>query len=253
MANLQKSVELFHLLFLRHMSDKLEKGLYAVKGGCNLRFFFKSIRYSEDLDIDVKTIAKETLRNKINRLWISPAFQQALSTQGIEIEKFSEPKQTETTQRWKISIRLANTPMPIPTKIEFSRRQMDEPCVFEPIDPEVIRRYQLYPILINHYTKEAAFCQKVNALIHRTEVQARDLFDLHLLLERGVIPQCLSPTLSTQLDKAIENALSIDFSAFKAQVVAYLMDEYQDYYNSPEIWSAMQNKVISILAEVKTQ
>src|SRR5579872_3502505 len=103
MTNPQKSVELFHLLFLRHMNERLEKSLYVVKGGCNLRFFFKSIRYSEDLDIDVKTVAKKTLRNKINKLFESQNFQQALSTQGMEMGRLSEVKQTETTQRWKLS------------------------------------------------------------------------------------------------------------------------------------------------------
>ena len=31
-----------------------------VKGGCNLRFFFDSVRYSEDIDFDVAVIARET-------------------------------------------------------------------------------------------------------------------------------------------------------------------------------------------------
>src|SRR5258706_9379862 len=124
MMNQQQSVELFHLLFLRHMNERLEKGLYAVKGGCNLRFFFKSIRYSEDLDIDVRTIAKETLRNKIHKLFESPAFLQALSSQQIEIGNISEAKQTETTQRWKLSLKLSKTSQILPTKIEFSRRKL---------------------------------------------------------------------------------------------------------------------------------
>ncbi len=253
MANPQKSVELFHLLFLRHLHEKLEKSLYAVKGGCNLRFFFKSIRYSEDLDIDVKTVAKETLRSKINKLLESQSFQQILSSRGMEINHVSESKQTETTQRWKLSIRLPDTSMPLPTKIEFSRRGMDEGLVFEPIDLELIHRYQLQPILTNHYTQEAAFCQKVDELIHRTEVQARDIFDLHWLLNREIQSACLPNVLREKLDTAIENALSIDFSDFKAQVVAYLMEEYQEYYSSSQVWAEIQTKVISILQDAKTR
>ena len=46
----------------------MAKHLYAVKGGCNLRFFFKSIRYSKDLDLDVHTTAKETLRKNVNQI-----------------------------------------------------------------------------------------------------------------------------------------------------------------------------------------
>lgn len=252
MATPQKSVELFHLLFLRHMNERLEKGLYAVKGGCNLRFFFKSIRYSEDLDIDVRTIAKETLRNKINKLFENQSFQQILSSRGLEIDKLSEAKQTETTQRWKLSLKLIDTPIPLPTKIEFSRRKMDEAFLFEPVDPELIHRYQLYPILANHYTQETAFCQKIDALIHRAEVQARDVFDIQLLLNRGVKFQCLPKILCEKLDVAIENTLSIHFPEFKAQVIAYLMDEYQDYYSSPQIWTEIQTKVVSMLEEAKS-
>ena len=41
-------VELFHLLFLRQFNQQISGKLYAIKGGCNLRFFFDSIRYSEN-------------------------------------------------------------------------------------------------------------------------------------------------------------------------------------------------------------
>lgn len=244
MQNPQKTVELFHLIFLRYMGEKLDKSLYSIKGGCNLRFFFKNIRYSEDLDIDIKTIAKETLRNKIQRLLESQIFQQMLSTRGIELERISEAKQTETTQRWKLSIKIQNMPMPLPTKIEFSRRKFDEISLFEPIDPELIQSHQLYPILINHYALEAAISQKIDALIHRTETQARDIFDLQLLLEK----KCKAK-FSFSLDAATNNIISVSFPEFKSQVVAYLMDEYQDYYDSVEIWSNMQKKVIERLKE----
>lgn len=247
MTGPQKSVELFHLLFLQHMNEKLEKGLYAIKGGCNLRFFFKSIRYSEDLDIDVKTIAKETLKNKIHKILEGQSFRQLLMSRGMEITQFSEPKQTETTQRWKLSLKLANSSLVLPTKIEFSRRSMDEAYAFESVDPELIFRYQLYPILANHYTQEAAFCQKINALIYRTEVQARDIFDLYLLLNRDIQPICLPSSLREKLGIAIDNALSVDFAEFKAKVVVYLMEEYQEYYDSNRLWTEIQTKVISKL------
>jgi hypothetical protein len=57
-------VELFHLLFLRQLASGEDRSLIALKGGCNLRFFFGSIRYSEDMDLDVWTMARETLKNK---------------------------------------------------------------------------------------------------------------------------------------------------------------------------------------------
>jgi Domain of unknown function (DUF1814). len=117
------------------------------------------------------------------------------------------------------------------------------------VDSELTNRYGLYPILANHYVQETAFIQKIDALIHRTETQARDVFDLHLLLAKGAFPQNLPENLRTKLDIAIKNALSIDFASFKAQVVAFLMEEYQEYYNSSKIWEEMQTKIALAIEE----
>lgn len=46
----QEAVETFHLHFVRLLFMGRDKANYIVKGGCNLRFFFGSVRYSEDLD-----------------------------------------------------------------------------------------------------------------------------------------------------------------------------------------------------------
>ena len=35
-------VELFHLLFINQLSTKLDQRAYALKGGANMRFFFRS-------------------------------------------------------------------------------------------------------------------------------------------------------------------------------------------------------------------
>jgi hypothetical protein len=46
--------------------------LRPLKGGSNLRFFFRSVRYSEDIDFDVIVVAKGTLKKKVDRLLRSP-------------------------------------------------------------------------------------------------------------------------------------------------------------------------------------
>jgi hypothetical protein len=97
--SLRQSVEMFHLVFLRALVARGEdKGFFTLKGGTNLRFFFRSVRYSEDIDIDVAIVAKDTLRRKVDRLLASPAIASPLRSQGVEIVETSAPKQTETTQ-----------------------------------------------------------------------------------------------------------------------------------------------------------
>src|SRR3990167_11247426 len=90
-------VEIFHLLFLQQFASQIAPTLYAIKGGCNLRFFFASVRYSEDLDIDVATIQKLTLEKKITKILKSPALSKLLQEYDIRRITFSAPKQTPTT------------------------------------------------------------------------------------------------------------------------------------------------------------
>jgi predicted nucleotidyltransferase component of viral defense system len=246
MQNLQLSIELFHLLFLRQLEGKLDKKLYSLKGGCNLRFFFKSIRYSEDIDFDVTIISKTTLENKINKILSSPDFQRILQNKNIEIAQSNPAKQIETTQRWKVLLRIRNSTIAIPTKIEFSRRKLDTGVVYAAIDNEIIHQHALYPIICNHYDINTAFLQKVNALINRTETQARDIFDLKWLLDQGATAQ-LNNFTSQEIQLAIENTHGIQYEDFKGQVVAYLMDEYKQFYDSPEKWNTISKQVVSTL------
>ncbi len=246
MFRVRQRIEIFHLLFLRHLEQKLDKNLYALKGGCNLRFFFKSIRYSEDIDLDIRTIARETLRHKITNILNSIPFTNSLKSQGIELVHCVESKQSDTTQRWKCGLKIENAAMAIPTKIEFSRRNMTEASIFEPIDKTLIQQYKLYPVLTNHYVVSAAFHQKVNALIFRTETQARDVFDLKLLLDRGFSPAS-KELHSLDINRAVANLEIVQFSDFKSTVVAYLLDEYQEYYNNPSVWQQLKNEVHAAL------
>src|SRR6266446_456622 len=91
-----QAIERFHLLFLTHLGARIDKKLYSLKGGCNLRFFWKSIRYSQDIDFDVHTIARQTLRKNVNRILENAGFRRILTTHKLEIVQFSEPKQTDT-------------------------------------------------------------------------------------------------------------------------------------------------------------
>jgi predicted nucleotidyltransferase component of viral defense system len=243
MWNDRQAIEIFHLMFLRAFGARVDKALFALKGGCNLRFFLKSIRYSEDMDLDIQTMAVGTLQNNVNRLLETPAFLQALRAQGIELARTAQPKQTGTTQRWKLGLRILESGAEIPTKIEFSRRGLDSQTAVEPVDPEVIRAYRLYPVIVQHYTVRTAFAQKVSALALREQVQSRDVFDLKLLLDAGGAAHPLLPAATKHLVAAIENALAVDYDAFAGQVLAYLEPEYQEYYGNKKAWNQLHEQV----------
>jgi len=246
MQTIQSKIEMFHLLFLRQLENHLDKKLYALNGGCNLRFFFKSIRYSENIDLDVTIILKTTLENKINKILQSPNFNRIVQSKGIEIVRSCAVKQTETMQRWKVLLGDKTSAISIPTKIEFSRRQMDENIAYAAVDVDVINQYSLYPIICNHYTADSAFLQKVSALINRTETQARDVFDLKWLLDQGANVN-LNKFSFEEIELAIKNAQGIEYADFKGQVVTYLVEEYKEFYDSQEKWDEIRTQVITTL------
>ena len=113
------------------------------------------------------------------------------------------------------------------------------------MDATFIREYQLVPLMLSHYGATAALRQKAGALANRRETQARDVFDLHLLLASGA-------DVDVRLDgalvkRAIENALSVDFGLFKSQVLGYLAPEEQARYDSEAVWESMVLEVVEAL------
>lgn len=249
MLTTRQSIEMFHLVFLRALCAKdADKSLIALKGGCNLRFFFGSIRYSEDIDFDVSTIAKPTLTNKVARLLEGPLVRAPLRAMGIEVIDVTAPKQTETTQRWKVGLATKGQSHPVRTKIEFSRRGVIEGAAFEATPAEVARPYALTPVLANHYTLSRAIAQKIDALAHRTEPQARDVFDLaHLLARPGADRLAWADGIASSRAPAIEHAMGISYDAFVSKVVAYLDPEQMPLYESRAAWDSLQASVVDEL------
>jgi predicted nucleotidyltransferase component of viral defense system len=249
----RQCIELFHLVFLRALSAKGEdKARIALKGGCNLRFYFGSPRYSEDIDFDVGVIAKNTLKNKVERLLKAPVVLSPLRSNGIDIEDYTAPKQTDTTQRWKVGLRSGGLHFPLRTKVEFSRRDALEGTAFESIERELLRTYGLTPSLAAHYTSRAAIAQKVQALAGRAEPQARDVFDLNLLFSR---PDSRAVALGTaerrHVGAALDNAMAISFDEYRSKVVAYLEPAQASPYGGRAAWDAMQGAVVDQLEALR--
>lgn len=248
----RQAIEVFHLLFLRTFGARVDKSLFALKGGCNLRFYYRSIRYSEDMDLDIRTMPVNTLRSNVEAVFAADSFRHSLRAQMLEVAAVSAPKQTATTLRWKISLRLLDQRSSIPTKLEFSRRALDAGVSLAPVEPELIRRYRLYPVLVQRYEAPAAFAQKVAALALRSETQARDIFDLKLLIDAGAAAKPLPLEESELLNDAIENAMSIGFEDFAGQVVAFLEPEHQADFRERGSWETLQEHVVESLRALRS-
>jgi hypothetical protein len=244
----KKAIELFHLLFLAQLGTKVDKRRFTLKGGCNLRFFFKSPRYSEDMDLDVRGIPVEKLKEKVDGITASKSFSMLCAAHGIRIDHINNDKQTATTQRWKFGLGITGIALPVPTKIECSRRGNTDEGVFEQIDPMIIAHHGIPPFLTSHYPRQNAYHQKLRALIDRTQTQARDVFDIHLLLAGGAAAGDLPADLKQRIDQAREHVWMVDFDMFRDQVLDFLPPEQQATYDATT-WDAMRLFVIHALEE----
>ena len=240
-------IEQFHLLFLALLTRGTDKRSLVVKGGCNLRFFHRSIRYSEDMDLDVDGVDAHALRDRVRGVLAARPFRQVLDSRGIAIEHVTEQKQTPTEQRWTFGLAVEPFSRPLPTKIECSRRGIDEGVEFGSLSPDLIAEHRLAPFMAAHYGTAAALRQKVRALARRTETQARDIFDLHHLIAAGAPLGALDALDRGELALARARATDVDFVVFKSQVLSYLRVDDRDRYDAPDVWDTLVLEVVAAL------
>lgn len=252
MASDRQIVELFHLLFIRQLATGADRARFALKGGCNLRFYFGSVRYSEDLDLDVLEMPRGTLKNKVDRLLRAPALALPLQAQGVTVVDVTAPKQTDTTQRWKVGLRTAGGSVPLRTKVEFSRRRggADEDLAVEPVGAALARAHGTPPPVLQHYLAPAALRQKIQALLGRPQTQARDVFDLQLLRARVQTLPRLDAELRSRMPQAIDRVLSLSYDDYLGQVVAYLAPDEGEPFRDRAAWDAMQVEIVELLQEL---
>ena len=254
MYNSLQQREVFHLEFLRWFGRKADPNHYALKGGVNMRFFFGSIRYSEDMDLDVLEIRVDIVQDIVLKILSTQDFVDNLRPYGIQsisIPDMAKAKQTETTQRFKIHL-ITFAGEDLFTKVEFSRRGLKDGIVANAIPDSILRAYKLIPIIVPHYDALSATIQKISALASRPAVQARDIFDLYILS-----PKITSSEISRseilkkdKLERANENLFSVTFEQFRDSVVSFLSPDEQANYSSSLFWDEIKIKVANLLEEM---
>ena len=244
--------EIFHFSFLDRLLKVSDPHIYVLKGGVNLRFFFHSPRYSEDMDIDVLAGSVDTLKKNGYKILQDAAFKRSLLTYGIADIVINDPakaKQTKTTQRFRFNL-ITTADQRLPTKVEFSRRinHIDN-YVTEMVDTEIAREYRKVSYYCQHYPGEDVVFQKIQALAGRPATQARDVFDLGLLQAGGYASSIKSNTnLTKELrEKASEALMSLTFDDFKGHVLEFLDTDNRARYDSSRAWEQLQGTILELL------
>jgi predicted nucleotidyltransferase component of viral defense system len=245
--------EVFHFHFLERLLKQSDPGLYILKGGVNLRFFFNSPRYSEDMDIDVQAGGVQTLKKNGYKILNDRAFRRSLRSfdiVDIEINDPAKAKQTDTTQRFRFGL-LTVAGNRLPTKVEFSRRNHSAAGEVETalIDTAIARPYRKLSYRCPHYTGSAAVVQKLRALAGRPVTQARDVFDLGILIRGGYSPPAPWSKLLTNIEysTALDCLMSLEWEDYEGQVVEFLDDASRTEFGDKSAWEILQNQVLNEL------
>lgn len=245
--------EAFHLFFLQKLFTVSDPALYALKGGVNLRFFFHSPRYSEDMDLDVFAGSVSTLKKNGYKVLEDKAFRRALQVFGIRDLEINDPakaKQTSTTQRFRLRL-VTEAGIVLPTKVEFSRRDAaTEEVVIDTISGEIARQYGRLAFSCRHYSGNAAFLQKIRALAGRDTPQCRDVFDLYILKLAGYGSKDLISKKITHetITKAVEIIHQLEFQDFQGQVVEFLEEHEKTRLGTDAAWDLMRWEVLEVLS-----
>jgi len=131
--------------------------------------FFKSFRYSEDMDLDIQGVKADILKSIVMKILQALSFQDILKPFGVERvvpPDIGRAKQTEATRRFKIHL-ITYAGEDLFTKVEFSRRGFRGKPVVQSVSNTILREYKLAPLLVPHYDIQSAIMQRIGALAGR--------------------------------------------------------------------------------------
>lgn len=209
----------------------------ALKGGFAMRVLAGSVRYTKDLDLE----SCGSVPLKVIQSCIRKAVGDIKSTGFISDLTVSEPKQTETTQRWKIGGRVGDQDVRL--TVEVSRRNQEHQAQVQQVEHDA--GYGLGTALISCISLPSIAASKVDCLMNPNREAPRDIYDLYLLIKMDIRPSpeaianygvdrlaAMRDALWAKLDK-------MDFEAAKQSLLGFLPPSASQALTA-EVWDEMR-------------
>ena len=209
-----------------------------------MRVLTDSARYTQDLDFDHdphRTLAslQRTVRSAIDR---------ALQGSGLISTLITEPKQTDTVARWKIAAR-TGAGEDVHLTVEVSRRRAPDVSHVVKVPVQIADR-TLPRVYVSVYDEQALADNKLAALLDEKRTAPRDIYDLELLLARGVCPSASAVEQvggHTTLVRRVSEKLDLmGWALFSDQVLPALPREIQANIDEDE-YLAMKIRLLESL------
>jgi len=209
-----------------------------------MRVLIESARYTQDLDFDHdphRSLAslQKTVRSAIDR---------AMQGSGLTQVSISEPKQTDTVARWKISCR-TSAGEDLHLTVEVSRRRAPDLGHVIKVPVQIADR-TLPRVYVSVYDEQALTDNKLSALLDERRTAPRDIYDLEMLLARGVCPSVQAVErvggYSTLLPRVSGKLDLLGWALFRDQVLPVLPREIQSNIDEEE-YLAMKIRLLESL------
>ena len=232
-------------LLVELMGNAMHKEL-VLKGGMAMRAVHGSVRYTKDIDLDADLkFSKERVRGIVKR-----SIERTVASGLITNAKVSEPKQTETTLRWKIVGTQPGSNAPLNLTVEVSRRATIANGHIIEVPLPTVYADGTANVKVQVLDSQAIAVTKVLALTDPNRLAPRDLLDLHVLIEAQVDdPTRLFvslPNAKERLPRAIADLWpkieSMTYALFISDVVPNLPDSVAKAINE-DVFDDMRLKV----------
>ena len=192
---------------------------FVLKGGMAMKMRHQNARATQDIDLD----AKNTELLDIQRL-VRRAIMRATSDQILENITISEPKQTDTTARWRINGYDPKTRQMLHLTVEISQRDNIQDKDIDIV--KVNHKHEEKNILV--YTNKALAFKKIKALLSPSREAPRDISDLYLLIKGEVEAplEALEDLVPENVEEIVgllwRKIESMDTARFKSEVLPSL-------------------------------
>lgn len=242
MFNLNIAREMVQARLLSALFSQSIRSNLILKGGMAMRVATGSERYTKDIDLSSPdTLSVERIQSNVRK-----AIGVVKSANLLNDIRVSEPKQTDSTLRWKIGGVIGETQISL--TVEISRRPASYIDHMQSTEWTPPNEYAIPPVVIDSLDLNALALTKMSCLTNPNRQAPRDIYDLNLLILMEIKPpmELLTKIGAEKLNKYRETIWdkldAMTFEEAKTHLWPQLPEETRDKLDR-NTWETMRLNV----------
>jgi hypothetical protein len=236
--------EFFLLVFLRHLSQRFGGRKWAVRGASCMRFFHRSPRIPEEIELDVEPrINAASVKEAVEAVLENKVFATVLATKGIKSIKVSPAAKTAASVSWKVIVNTTNG-RHITTGIEVGLKKKAPAYSTGTPAITVLERHAFQPFSAQFYGADEMAAQSISSLVAAKRNASRYLFDLDRLFNSARVKPEAAAKLAVAKDikPAGSRVGTFTYADFR-KVLPFLDGDLLRLYTDPRTFGEIKSRV----------